>query len=266
MPSINVDGRKPYPGEGVRLSKVARVLGLVISIALHVLIVSSGPGKAQDCADVDLVLAIDGSGSIDAAEFHLQQHGYAAAFRRRDVQQALRDAGIVDVAVVLWGDTEIAVQVLPWARLKDPASAEDLAIDIERMNRLVQGNTGLGRALWQSLDILDEPGQCGLRKIVNVSGDGHESVSPHPRAHVPLALARQRAKALHVVVNALAIENEAADLAEWYQEQLIVGAGAFVMGVDGFDSFADAIAKKLIREIASPNVAFSSNRAVSGKT
>lgn len=235
MTPINCDGPSPFPGPGMRPRKVLRGPGLVAILALHLLTVTNGPSEAQDCTDVDLVLAIDGSGSID-------------------------------VAVVLWGDTEIAVQILPWARLQDTASAEDFALDIERMNRRVQGNTGLGRALWQSLDLLAQPGQCGLRKIVNVFGDGHETVSPHPRGHVPLTEARKRAEAMHVIVNALAIETKAADLAEWYHEQLIVGAGAFVMWVEGFDSFAEAIAKKLIREVAPANLALTPDRGASGRT
>jgi Protein of unknown function (DUF1194) len=232
-------------------------LGFISILAMLALSVTVGPSLAQDCADVDLVLAIDGSGSIDATEFALQQYGYAAAFRRTDVQQALQAAGIVHVAAVLWGDTEIPVQVLPWVRLKGPGSAEDLAADLEQINRKVHGNTGLGRALWQSLDLLAMPGQCGLRKIVNVSGDGHETIAPHSRGHVPFAEARKRADAMGVVVNALAIENEVASLADWYHDRLLVGAGAFVMRVEGFDSFAEAIAKKLIREITPPDVALS---------
>ena len=249
--------RQPRRTQWLRLRKLASRLVVISALALPALAAMIGTGHARSCADVDLVLAIDGSGSIDAAEFALQQQGYAAAFRRRDVQQALQAAGIVDVAVVLWGDTEIAVQILRWVRLTGPGSAEDLAADLERINRKVQGNTGLGRALWQSLDLFAQPGQCGLRKIVNVSGDGYETISPRPRRHVPLAKARKRAEEMHVVVNALAIENEVADLAEWYHEWLLVGAGAFVLPVEGFDSFAEAIAKKLIREVQPPDVALS---------
>jgi hypothetical protein len=266
MNPFSPENCKPDQPQKQRWRRMVSRLGLISALAMPVLSATVGPGAAQECADVDLVLAIDGSGSIEAAEFALQQHGYAAAFRRRDVQQALETAGIVDVAVVLWGDTEIAAQILPWARLKGPGSAKKLAADLDRINRKVQGNTGLGRALWQSLDLLALPGQCGLRKIVNVSGDGYETVSPHPRRHIPLADARKRAEAMGVVVNALAIENEIADLAEWYEDRLIVGAGAFVLQVDGFDSFAEAIARKLIREILPPDVAQSPTGAGKSKT
>jgi hypothetical protein len=229
--------------------------GLISGLALMILPATGNTGPALSCADVDLVLAIDGSGSIDAPEFALQQHGYAAAFRRRDVQQALLAAGTVDVAVVLWGDTEMPVQVMPWVRLDGVASAEELAVNLELMTRNVHGNTGLGRALWHALDLLALPGQCGRRKIINVSGDGMETLSPFPRGHIPLQRARERAGVAGVVVNALAIENEAAALADYYENRLIVGAGAFVLKVDGFDGFAEAIARKLIREVLPLDVA-----------
>ena len=138
--------------------------------------------QAGDCADVDLVLAIDGSGSIDHDEFALQQRGYSSAFRRRDVQDALMAAGTVDVAVVLWGDSEIEPQVLSWARLIHAHSAEALATRLDRMVRKVHGDTGIGRGLAVALNLFEAPGQCGLRKIVNVSGGrirvGHRPPTP----------------------------------------------------------------------------------------
>jgi Protein of unknown function (DUF1194) len=239
------------PGPGV--SRPARWLRGVTGAVW--LVATAVAAMAQDCADLDLVLAIDGSGSIDSAEFSLQQQGYAAAFRRPDVQDALGAAGTVDVAVIFWGDSEIAVQVLPWTRLDGPRSAEMLAANLEGTFRHVQGNTGLGRALWLSLDLLALPGQCGRRKVINVSGDGYESFAPRSPNHIPLSAARTRATAQDVVVNALAIENEVPDLSGWYQNHLLVGPGAFVMRAARFEDFAEAIARKLIREIQAPGMA-----------
>lgn len=246
---------RPWAKQTSARNGVAWRLVRLVALVVPLWGVAADRALADDCADVDLVLAIDGSGSIDSYEFPLQQMGYSSAFRRRDVQDALNAAGTVDVAVVLWGDSEMDAQVLPWMRVIDGQSAELLAARLDSLVRRVQGDTGIGRGLSLALDLLEMPGRCGLRKIVNVSGDGHESVSPRARHHIPLSHAKKRADEMGVVVNALAIENEVPDLADWYSQRLIVGPGAFVMRVDGFGTFADAIAAKLIREIRLPDVA-----------
>lgn len=207
------------------------------------------------CADLALVLAIDASGSIDAAEFALQQRGYAAAFLSSRVQAALAATGVVDISAVVWGDTEMSPQVLPWQRLRTVADAVVLSHRIAGLQRQVTGNTGIGRGVWTAIDLLEAPDRCAYRRLVNVSGDGTETLSPRPRHHVPLALARARADALGITINALAIQNDTPALAAWYQTRLIAGPGAFVITVAGFDSFAEAIIEKLAREIGPPAVA-----------
>lgn len=218
------------------------------------LVVSSGMVRAS-CVDVALVLAIDASGSINDEEFALQQQGYAAAFRSPRLQSALAAAGTVDIGVVLWGDTEETPQILPVQRVRTQADAVALALRIATLRRDVHGTTGIGRGVSAALDLLDDPAVCATRRLINVSGDGKQSVLPRPRRHVPLATARARARELGVTINALAIETEVTNLAAWYRDNLITGPGAFVMKIDGIDSFADAIVEKLVREIGPAQVA-----------
>lgn len=227
---------------------------LLVSVALC----SGGlpaSGAFATCADLALVLAIDGSGSINERDFLLQQAGYAAAFADGRVQRALKEAGIVDVAVVLWGDEEIAPQVVGWQRIAGDAGAEAVARRILTLPRKVTGDTGIGRGLWAALDLLEDGQACAPRRIINVSGDGQESYGPFPSHRVPLVLARKRAEAMGVTVNGLAITAESPDLAEWYRTRVITGAEAFVMVAGGFDDFEEAIARKLAREIALPAMA-----------
>lgn len=233
------------------LRKVLSLLVLFLGVIL-----TPVEAKAQNrCADLALVLAIDGSGSIDPAEFGLQQQGYAAAFISPRVQSALTAAGIVDVGVVIWGDTEFPSQVLPLRRLITASDAEALSLEIMALSRATEGNTGIGRGVFTALDLLNAPGVCATRMLVNVSGDGIESLSPRPRTYVPLALVRQRTVELGVTINGLAIETDDMDLAKWYRDRLITGPGAFVLVVAGFDSFAEAIVQKLVREINPPQLA-----------
>jgi hypothetical protein len=214
------------------------------------------PGAASSpCADLALVLAIDGSGSIGSEDFALQQTGYARAFTDRRVLDALRSAGTVDVAVVLWGDEEMSVQVMPWRRLAGPGDAVALAAAIGELPRGVTGDTGIGRGIWAALDLLDEGQSCAARRIINVSGDGQESVVPRTRRHVPLTLARARAEAAGVTINGLAITKAVADLDGWYRDRVIAGPDAFVMTINSFEAFGEAIVRKLVREIALPTLA-----------
>ncbi|MCU0904325.1 MAG: DUF1194 domain-containing protein [Tabrizicola sp.] len=212
-------------------------------------------GAAFSCADLALVLAIDSSGSINDQDFALQQAGYAKAFTDRQVQAALAEAGVVDVAVVFWGDEEMEPQILPWRRIADPDDATRLAVAIAGTPRRVTGDTGIGRGLWTALDLLEDGEACAARRIVNVSGDGKESFGPRPRNHIPLAVARERATEMGVTVNALAITVEARDLQDWYLGRLITGPDAFVVTATSFEAFGEAIIRKLAREIALPALA-----------
>ena len=212
-------------------------------------------GAAFSCPDLALVLAIDGSGSIDDVDFALQQAGYAAAFADARVQTALAGAGVVDVAVILWGDEEMTPQVMPWRRIAVPSDAERLAAEIARMRRQVTGDTGIGRGIWTALDLLATDQACAARRIINVSGDGKESHGARPRHRLPLERARQRAERMGVTINGLAITVAGADLEGWYETRVITGAGAFVMTAGSFDAFGEAIIRKLAREIALPVLA-----------
>jgi hypothetical protein len=210
---------------------------------------------AQDCADMDLVLALDASGSITGPEFDLQKAGYAAALQDPAVVAALQSVGTVDIAVLVWADTEAPLQVIPWQRLRTAADARSLAQTIAGLPRLTSGNTGMGRAVWAALDLLQEPGRCAMRQVINLSGDGRPSLSPRPLGHVPLMLARDRAADLGVTINALAITRNDATLPGWFETHLMTGSDAFVMSVAGFDRFAAAMVTKLVREIRPPMLA-----------
>ncbi len=233
-----------------------RTTGLFRLLTLSAVVLACLGASAQArCVDLALVLAIDASGSINPHEFTLQQQGYASAFRSAEVKSTLALAGEVDVAVVLWGDTEMSPQILPWRNVRSAEDADMLAQDIAAMPRIVTGHTGIGRAISESTALLQAPGRCALRKVINVSGDGIETADPRARLHVPLATARSRAEDLDIVINGLAIQTDEPALADWYRDRVIAGPGAFVLAVSGFDTFPEAIRKKLVREIMAPRLA-----------
>jgi len=217
---------------------------------LTVALFSAGPINARPpCADLALVLAIDSSSSIDDDEFRMQVQGYAAAFTDPKVVRALGNAGTVDVASVFWADSAIPPMVMKWTRIRSSADANALADTFLIVQRSVFGDTELGPGLMTALDLFDLPGQCGVRKVVNVSGDGSASVGNRRVAHMSVDKARARADMMGVIVNGLAIVNAEPKLTEYYRTRVITGPGAFVMEVRDFRAFGDAIVQKLEREI-----------------
>jgi hypothetical protein len=213
-------------------------------------LISSGPINAgPPCADLALVLAIDSSSSIDKDEFRMQVLGYAAAFTDPKVLRALSDAGTVDVASVFWADSAVPPMVTKWTRVSSDADAEALADTFLIFQRSAFGDTELGAGLMVALDQFDIPGQCSARSVVNVSGDGRASIGNRHAAHTSVAEAQARADAMGVTINGLAIVNAEPKLAEYYRTQVITGPGAFVMEVQDFRAFGDAIVRKLEREI-----------------
>lgn len=207
------------------------------------------PGTTRTCADVALVLSIDASGSIDDREFLMQQYGYAAAFRDPMVQVALDAAGIVDVAAVIWGDSDFSPQIIPFHRIAGASDAVGFADRLGSVPRRTTGNTGLGTGLDHALNLLDDPSVCAARKIVDVSGDGRQVYFRGRLGMVTPRDARQRAEAMGVTINALAILSDEPELEAYYRKSVVTGAVAFVARAEGFHDFGDILIEKLVREL-----------------
>jgi hypothetical protein len=203
------------------------------------------------CADVNLVLAVDGSSSISDSDFTLQRHGIANAFRDPAVLAAMQRAGAVAVTAVFWGDSELAVQKTGWITIAGPADGERFARIIEGVDRKVLGNTGLGAGLDAALDMIESHAVCAGRSIINVSGDGRETIFPRQRRVVILPEeARARASALGVTINALVIAGGEPGLEVYFTDRVITGPGSFVMAIHDLAGFSTALRRKLIREIS----------------
>ena len=204
--------------------------------------------SARPC-ELALVLAIDVSGSVDAAEYSLQVEGLAAALRSSEVAEALSAVGRkgVLVTVIHWSGNGQQVQVVPWTRLSDRASVLNLAAAIASFPRQFDKySTAIGEALrYASSRFRELPSAC-RRLVIDVTGDGrsNEGWSPH--------LIRDRLIAEGVTVNALAILASDPKLLAYFQKHVIGGAGSFVMSADRFEDYPEAIKRKLVREILPP--------------
>jgi hypothetical protein len=200
--------------------------------------------------DLELVLAVDTSGSVDAEEYALQISGIAEAFRDPAVVAAIAAGplGRIAVNVAFWAESQLPKQSLAWRVIAEAGDAAAFAASLDALPRAAPaGGTGIGRGVIYSVRLLQENDISGTRRVIDVSGDGRET--PFRYFSVPPEQARAYAAAHGVTVNGLAILADEPDLERYYRESVIVGPGAFTLAADDFQDFADAMRRKLIREI-----------------
>jgi hypothetical protein len=236
------------PSPPKRRTRFGPRIGLLCGLALAILLAGLGdPGRAgASPVDLELVLAVDTSMSVAPDEFALQMAGYARAFRHPEVLQAIQSAGSgIAVALVQWGDSYQQTVSVDWTWVADPASAADFASRVAAAERRFNGpGTALASALGYCLGLFDGNGYEGARRVVDVSGDGRDNRGPR------VTESRDRAVAAGITVNGLAIVDDEPFLDRYYERQVIGGSGAFVVAAADYRDFAEAIVKKLVREIA----------------
>ncbi len=211
------------------------------------------PARAAEPVDVELVLALDVSRSVDPVEQEMQFAGYAAAFRDRRLIDGIANGALGQVAVTLftWSDWHIQEHLIPWTRIDGAESAGRFAAAIEAAPRRTWLYTSISGAVDFASRLFGQ-GYEGTRRVVDISGDG---VNNSGR---PLAEARAEALAKGIVLNGLAVLDRnpqpwAAGLPpvdSYYRDEVIGGPGAFLMVAEGFDAFETAVKRKIIREIA----------------
>jgi hypothetical protein len=216
--------------------------------ALGLALGTAAPAGAQErrAVDLELALLVDVSSSVNDQEFRLQADGLAAAFRAPAVRSALRRLARrgVAVSVIQWANHANQRTSVDWTLLRGDADALRLATRIEVMPRLDhRGHTAIGSALGFALEALETNRFAGLRRVIDVSGDGRANDG------APLHAMRDRALDRGVTVNGLAILNELPHLDRYFRKYLIGGAGSFVMVARDYGDFAAAMTRKLLREI-----------------
>jgi hypothetical protein len=205
------------------------------------------PAVAQAAVDLQLVLAVDVSGSVSDDRFKLQQEGYARAFRNWRVIEAIRSgaAHAIAVTVAQWTGPTQQAQVVPWMVVSDEASAATLADAIEHTTRqLYGGGTSISGAIDYAVTLFPQSGTTGGRQVVDVSGDGANNRGR------PAADARDDAVHQGITINGLPILALEPGLDQYYLSNVIGGPNAFSIVADSYETFAEAVLKKLITEIA----------------
>jgi hypothetical protein len=204
---------------------------------------------ADIVADLELVLAVDASGSVDADEFALQLDGIAASFRDPDVLRAIGRGSAKRIAanLVLWAEHNVPKETTGWFVIGSSADAERFAAVVQFFPRNINGATGMGEGLAAALRSLEDNGIEAPRRVVDISGDGAET--PARDYVVMMPQARMMAHSRGVTVNGLAILGSEPDLERWYADHVLVGRGSFLEIAGGYGDFARAMKRKLLQEI-----------------
>jgi hypothetical protein len=200
-------------------------------------------------ADLALIIALDGSASVDLAEFDLMTRGLAWALRQPDVIAGLTGgpARASLCAVLLWSGVGARDVVVGWTRIATVAAAEAFADAVENAPRAIRaGGTAIGEALVGCLELLGALPAPARRHVIDVAGDGG---SNEGRAPGPI---RDRLTAVGVTINGLCVLDEEPDLLDYYRSYVIGGSGAFALACATYADFAEAMRAKLAREVAGP--------------
>jgi hypothetical protein len=217
--------------------------------------------NAETPVELELVLAVDASGSVSEAEFDLQVEGLAGALRDPEVVAAIHDVGPAGIAVALvqWSSPGQQIIAVDWSVVSDEDSAKALAQRIVATGRLIMGETAIGEALAFARGLLTTNGFAGRRRVIDVSGDGETNWGPSPDG------VRDRVVAAGITINGLAIANEQPALGEYYRAHVIGGAESFVVTATDYADFARAIRIKLLQEIRGSPISYDPpTRGISG--
>jgi hypothetical protein len=192
-----------------------------------------------------MVLAVDGSASITAGGLEFQLRGHAAAFRDPGVIDAVSMGGGMAATLVVFSGPHTLKVLVPWTVITDAPSAEAFAAKIQAAPRgVLADSTALGSAIDDASKLFDSSGIKASRKVIDLVSNGFSNSGPDP------ALARDRAAAKDITINALAILDEFPWLEEYYRDNVVGGPSGFVKTAFDRDSFVEALRQKLIQEIA----------------
>ncbi|WP_426956059.1 DUF1194 domain-containing protein [Muricoccus radiodurans] len=208
--------------------------------------------EAPEPVDVELVLAVDVSRSIDAEEHEMQMRGYAAAFRDPALIRAISggEVGAVACTLFTWSDADDQREIVPWTRIDGPAAASRFAEAIDAAPRLPGNYTSISGAMLHALELYGTRFE-GTRRVLDISGDGPNNAGWRVES------VRDRLLEAGVVMNGLAVLDRAPispvsiPLEEYYRDEVIAGPGAFLVVAEGFDAFEGAVRRKIVREVAS---------------
>ena len=219
-------------------------LRALLFVAAALLAATSHTARADE-VDVALVLALDVSLSVDEGEYQLQRDGIAEAFESPTLVAAIAGGThhAIEVLVLEWSEPDQQIITVDWTRVSDAASARAFAAKVRPSRRSSTGRTAIGSALLAAAAAFERLPDKAARRVIDVSGDGMANVGPPP------AEVRDTLVAKGITINGLVILDEEPWVDQYYDMNVVGGAGAFLMQVEDYRSFAAAIRQKLLSEL-----------------
>ena len=236
-----------------------RPSAIVAAVLACLLGAIAGPtGARAETVDLLLVLAADVSRSVDEDEFNLQRKGYAQAMTDPRVMRAISGGRHHAIAITFieWSGAADQNVVVDWTLVRDEEAAAGVAATMLSAPRSFLGRTSISAAIDFAVQRIAAAPDKADKRIIDVSGDGTNN------AGRSITEARDEAVAAGITINGLAIVNTRSSpgyafhtqppggLPKYFEENVIGGPGAFLIHIDNFESFAEAITRKLVSEIA----------------
>lgn len=230
----------------------AWAFGGALSAALPALFPSQA--AAQQVVDVELALAVDVSLSMSFEELKIQRDGYVAALTHPDVINAIRNGvhGKIAVTYFEWAGGASQYMIVPWTLIATREDAEAVAARITASPPNSARRTSISGGLRYAQDLFAESGFRGMKRVIDVSGDGPNNEGEY------VDRARDDIVSQGIVINGLPLMTsggatasfDVADLDRYYNDCVIGGPGSFMIPVNGWEQFPEAIRRKLVLEIA----------------
>jgi len=210
---------------------------------------------AANAVDVELVLAVDVSYSMDMDELAIQREGYAQAIISKEFLQALKSLpnGKVSITYFEWAASSDQKIIIPWRLIDGPETADAVASEIMKTPVRRASRTSISGAIYFAMPLFDQDPYHGTRRVIDISGDGPNNNG------APVTPARDEAVSKGIVINGLPImvkepsySTMDIDNLDWYYEDCVIGGpGSFVVSIKDREKFKEAIRTKLLLEVAS---------------
>jgi Protein of unknown function (DUF1194) len=210
--------------------------------------------KVAAQVDIELILAVDVSYSMDMDELAVQREGYAQALVSKEFLQALKALpnGKVAVTYFEWAASNDQKIIIPWRIIDGPETADAVAGEIMKAPIRRASRTSISGAIYFAMPLFETNPYPGLRRVIDISGDGANNNG------APVTPARDEAISKGIVINGLPImvkdpSYSTMDIEnlDWYYEDCVIGGpGSFVVAIKDRDKFKEAIRSKLLQEVA----------------
>ena len=214
----------------------------------------SAQKQAAPSVDIELILAVDVSYSMDMDELAIQREGYAQAIVSKEFLQALKSLpnGKISVTYFEWAASSDQKIIIPWRLIDGPETADAVADEILKTPIRRASRTSISGAINFALPLFDEDPYHGLRRVIDISGDGPNNNGG------PVTVARDAALEKGIIINGLPImvkepsysTMDIDNLDFYYEDCVIGGPGSFVVSIKDRDKFKEAIRSKLLLEVA----------------